>query len=248
MSYLLAVTLMSCFCQRQAPVSCLAGVVKPHSEQSLSAAACCSAGGGSVEGQPHTVHSKCQQLMCLASPADAHHSLNPEAEATAEQVAGWLRAMSSPLTALKAEILLWTVGETYRGTTNHHVAVSYEAGSGTANLVVAAPTVADLAVLARRMSCPCQQAYENLSQASSPGLASLSYRCSLISRQVELRPWKPSRASQEVVLASRLGSRPLDKTDNNRNDRRGQLAATGGAVICVEGRQPTFSTVFAFAP
>ena len=89
-------------------------------------------------------------------------------------------------------------------TTVHHVAVSHVVGPGTATLVVAAQTMAELAVQAKQTSCPCLQAFENLSQANSPGLASLWYRCpSVVNRQGGLRPWKSSWASVRGLSKSR---------------------------------------------
>ena len=194
---------MRCFCQREGLGSCLAEVVGLHCEQYLSAVACCSAGAGSVKECLQTVHSKCLQLMHLANPVETDHNSNRAGGKAVVELCCYLTAKCSPLRGLAAEILLWSGGETCHDTTVHHVAVLHVAGPGTAILVVAVQTMAELAVQAKRTSCPCLQAFENLSQASSPGLASLWYRCPSVNRQGELMPWKTSWASLWGLSKSR---------------------------------------------
>lgn len=200
---------MKCFCQRQGLAACLAEVVGLHCEQYLSATACCSADAGSVRECLQTVHSKCLQLMHLANPVQANHNSKCAGEKAVIELCCYLTARFSPLRGLTAGIPLWSGGETCHDTTVHHVAVLHVAGPGTAILVVAAQTMAELAVQAKRTSCPCLQAFENLSQASSRGLASLWYRCPSASRQGGLRPWKTSWASLRGLLKSRSTIDPL---------------------------------------
>lgn len=200
---------MKCFCQRQGLESCLAEVVGLHCEQYLSVIACCSAGAGSVTECLQTVHSKCLQLMHLANPIKTHHNSEFVGERAVVKLCCYLTARLSPLRGLKAGIPLRSGGETCHDTTVHHVAVLHVAGPGTAMLAVAAQTIAELAVQTKRTSCPCLQAFENLSQASSPGLASLWYRCPSVNRQGGLRPWKTSWASLRGLSKSRSTIDPL---------------------------------------
>ncbi len=200
---------MKCFCQRQGLGSCLAKVVGLHCGQYLSVIACCSADAGSVKEWLQTVHSKCLQLMHLANPIKTHHKSDFAGGGDVVELGCYLTTKFSPLRGLKVRIPLWSGGETCHDTTVHHVAVLHVAGPGTAILVVAVQTMAELAVQAKRRNCPCLQAFENLSQASSPGLASLWYRCPSVNRQGVLRPWKTSWALLRGLSKSRSTIDPL---------------------------------------
>lgn len=74
----------------------------------------------------------------------------------ADQLDCYALAISLPLTALKAEILLWTENETCLGTTAPHEVVAYVAESGIVSLKEVAQIMAALGVLAKHKSRPCQ--------------------------------------------------------------------------------------------